>query len=211
MPDTDNYDAVINWISGPVLRATTKTPFHINEAVKVGAQQLLGEVIRINGNECVIQVYEDTTGLKPGDPVSATGYPLSVKLGPGLLGNISASMAAFQSAMESIGMDQQVTTFTQSDFGRTLTSNGDGSDHAWGGHQIVMGGNVNGQRIYGDYPVPEIGGTLDVGGGRFIPTTAADQYAATLAKWFGIDDADLDVVAPSLVNFQVRDLGFMIG
>ena len=88
MSETGNYDAVINWISGPVLRATTKTPFHINEAVMVGRQNLLGEVIRINGHESVIQVYEDTTGLKPGDPVITTGRPLSVKLGPGLLGNI---------------------------------------------------------------------------------------------------------------------------
>lgn len=81
-------DAIINWISGPVLRATTHKPFHLNEAVKVGHLQLLGEVIRINGNEAVIQVYEDTTGLKPGDPVMASGSQLSVKLGPGLLGNI---------------------------------------------------------------------------------------------------------------------------
>ena len=88
MSDTQQHDAVINWISGPVLRATTHTPFHLNEAVKVGQQQLLGEVIRINGNESVIQVYEDTTGLRPGDAVTATGSPLSVKLGPGLLGNI---------------------------------------------------------------------------------------------------------------------------
>jgi V/A-type H+-transporting ATPase subunit A len=88
MSDAQNHDAVVNWISGPVLRATTQIPFHLNEAVKVGHQQLLGEVIRINGNESVIQVYEDTTGLRPGDPVSATGSPLSVKLGPGLLGNI---------------------------------------------------------------------------------------------------------------------------
>ena len=88
MSDAQNYDAVVNWISGPVLRATTQIAFHLNEAVKVGHQQLLGEVIRINGNESVIQVYEDTTGLRPGDPVSATGSPLSVKLGPGLLGNI---------------------------------------------------------------------------------------------------------------------------
>ena len=88
MSENQVHDAVINWISGPVLRATTTTPLHINEAVKVGSQQLLGEVIRINGNESVIQVYEDTTGLKPGDPVTATGFPLSVKLGPGLLGNI---------------------------------------------------------------------------------------------------------------------------
>lgn len=88
MADGRVDDAVINWISGPVLRATTRAPFHLNEAVKVGPQQLLGEVIRINGSESVIQVYEDTSGLKPGDPVSATGSPLAVKLGPGVLGNI---------------------------------------------------------------------------------------------------------------------------
>ena len=88
MSDTGQSDAVVNWISGPVLHATTRVPFHLNEAVKVGHQQLLGEVIRINGDESVIQVYEDTTGLRPGDSVSATGSPLSVKLGPGLLGNI---------------------------------------------------------------------------------------------------------------------------
>ena len=88
MSDSRQRDAVISWISGPVLHATTSVPFHLNEAVKVGHQQLLGEVIRINGNESVIQVYEDTTGLRPGDSVSATGSPLSVKLGPGLLGNI---------------------------------------------------------------------------------------------------------------------------
>ena len=88
MTDSHDYHAVINWISGPVLRATTRQAFHLNEAVKVGQQNLLGEVIRINGDEVVIQVYEDTTGLRPGDPVTATGSPLSVKLGPGLLGNI---------------------------------------------------------------------------------------------------------------------------
>ncbi|MGD2052511.1 MAG: V-type ATP synthase subunit A [Gammaproteobacteria bacterium] len=88
MHDANEYHAVISWISGPVLRATTRVPFHLNEAVKVGRMQLLGEVIRINGHESVIQVYEDTTGLRPGDPVTATGSPLSVNLGPGLLGNI---------------------------------------------------------------------------------------------------------------------------
>jgi V/A-type H+-transporting ATPase subunit A len=88
MHDANEHDAVISWISGPVLRATTYVPLHLNEAVKVGHKQLLGEVIRINGNESVIQVYEDTSGLRPGDPVTTTGSPLSVNLGPGLLGNI---------------------------------------------------------------------------------------------------------------------------
>ncbi len=130
---------------------------------------------------------------------------------PNLLGDVSKSLAEFYQAMASIGMTQDVTAFTASDFGRTLTSNGDGTDHAWSGHALIVGDGVAGQSIYGEYPVPEIGHPLDVGGGRFIPTTSADQYAATLAKWFGVVDADLDAVAPNLVNFGVnRDLGFML-
>jgi uncharacterized protein (DUF1501 family) len=129
---------------------------------------------------------------------------------PGLLGGVSDALAAFYSATVDIGVAGSVTAFTQSDFGRTLTSNGDGTDHAWAGNQIVLGGAVNGRDIYGSYPTLEIGGPEDVGGGRMIPSTSADQYAATLAKWFGIPDADLDTVAPNLSNFAQRDLGFMI-
>ena len=129
---------------------------------------------------------------------------------PGLLGGVSDALTAFYSATVDIGVADSVTAFTQSDFGRTLTSNGDGTDHAWAGNQIVLGGAVNGRDIYGSYPTLEIGGPLDVGGGRMIPSTSADQYAATLAKWFGIPDADLDAVAPNLSNFAQRDLGFMI-
>ena len=129
---------------------------------------------------------------------------------PGLLGGVSDSLSAFQSAMAELSVADSVTTFTQSDFGRTLTSNGDGTDHAWGGIQIVMGGAVRGRDIYGTYPVLQIGGNDDVGGGRMIPTTSADQFAATLAKWFGVPDADLDIVAPHIDNFAQRDLGFMV-
>jgi uncharacterized protein (DUF1501 family) len=130
---------------------------------------------------------------------------------PGLLGNVSASMASFFSALQEMGMENSVTLFTQSDFGRTLTSNGDGSDHAWGGVQLVAGGAVRGREIYGRYPVLTINGPDDVGGGRIIPTTSADQYAATLARWFGVSDANLSQVAPSIDNFAQRDLGFLIG
>ena len=129
---------------------------------------------------------------------------------PGLLGDVSEAMAAFYAATVELQIQDSVTTFTQSDFGRTLTSNGDGTDHAWGGNQLVIGGSVRGQEIYGTYPVLEIGGADDVGGGRMIPTTSADQFAATLAKWFGIPDADLDIVAPHIDNFVQRDLGFMV-
>ena len=129
---------------------------------------------------------------------------------PGLLAGISEALAAFYAATVDIGLADSVTTFTQSDFGRTLTSNGDGPEYAWGGNQIVLGGAVRGRDIYGSFPVLEIGGAEDVGGGRMIPSTSADQYAATLAKWFGIRDADLDAIAPNLSNFAQRDLGFMI-
>jgi uncharacterized protein (DUF1501 family) len=129
---------------------------------------------------------------------------------PGLLGGISDAISSFYAATVELGIDDSVTTFTQSDFGRTLTSNGDGSDHAWGGNQLVVGSSVAGQQIYGSYPDLQLGGLLDVGGGRIIPTTSADQYAATLAGWFGIPDTDLEMVAPNLLNFAQRDLGFMI-
>jgi len=129
---------------------------------------------------------------------------------PDLLANVSDSLAAFYAATVEMGISDSVTSFTQSDFGRTLTSNGDGTDHAWGGNQIVIGDGVRGKNLYGTYPVLEIDGADDVSGGRMIPTTSADQYAATLARWFGIPDTDLDIVAPNIDNFTTRDLGFMI-
>ncbi len=129
---------------------------------------------------------------------------------PGLLGGISDGIKAFYDATVELQLSDSVTTFTQSDFGRTLTSNGDGTDHAWGGNQLVVGDAVFGQRMYGSYPLLQIDGPEDLGGGRMIPSTSADQFAATLAKWFGIDDADLPIVAPNIDNFVQRDLGFML-
>ena len=129
---------------------------------------------------------------------------------PGLLGNVSESLSAFYSATVELGVSASVTTFTQSDFGRTLTSNGDGTDHAWGGNQLIVGDAVRGRDLYGIYPRLEIDGPDDVRGGRMIPTTSADQYAATLAKWIGVPDSDLAHVAPNIDNFAQRDLGFLI-
>ena len=128
---------------------------------------------------------------------------------PNLLGDVSNSIKSFYDALTEMGMENNVTLFTHSDFGRTLTSNGDGSDHAWGGIQLVAGGAVRGGHIYGDYPLLQIGSAQDVGGGRFIPTVSADQYASTLANWFGVADADMAQVAPSISNFDVRNLGFL--
>ncbi len=128
---------------------------------------------------------------------------------PNLLADVSASVAAFHAATIELGVGSQVTTFTQSDFGRTLTSNGDGTDHGWGGHQLIVGDAVRGRDIYGRMPRLEIGGPDDAGAGRIVPTVSVDQFAATLSKWFGVADAQLGAIAPNLANFTQRDLGFL--
>jgi len=109
-----------------------------------------------------------------------------------------------------------VTLFTASDFGRTFTSNGDGTDHGWGAHHFVVGGAVKGQEIYGAFPMTAVTNTstgidnpLDVGSGNLIPQISIDQYAGTLAKWFGLSPAEITSVFPNLANFGTQDLGFM--
>ncbi|MCX6952878.1 MAG: DUF1501 domain-containing protein [Verrucomicrobia bacterium] len=126
-----------------------------------------------------------------------------------LLRDISLSLNAFNSALTQIGAQNQVTTFTASDFGRTYNTNGDGSDHGWGSHHFIMGGAVRGGDIYGKMPTFAIDGPDDTGRGRWIPTTSVDQYAGTLAKWFGVSATDMPVVLPNLGRFATPDLGFM--
>ena len=132
----------------------------------------------------------------------ATGHPRLLRM-------LGHAMAGFQGAMESIGKSESVTTFTASEFGRTITSNGDGSDHGWGAHHMVMGGAVKGKRFYGTAPSPALGGAEDVGQGRYLPGTSVDQFAATLARWFGVSDAEMTRIAPSIANFDEKNLGFM--
>jgi uncharacterized protein (DUF1501 family) len=126
-----------------------------------------------------------------------------------LMTQLGSAMAGFQTAMDQIGKSNMVTAFTASDFGRTITSNGDGSDHAWGAHHFVMGGAVKGKAFYGTAPSAIAGGIEDVGQGRYIPSTSVDQYAATLARWFGVADSELAQVAPSIGNFTTRNIGFV--
>lgn len=127
---------------------------------------------------------------------------------PGLLSNIGDAMAAFDAAMVELGLAKQVTSFTASDFGRTLSSNGDGSDHGWGAHHFVMGGAVRGGRFWGEAPEVSVGGANDVGQGRLLPTTSVDQLAATLARWLGVSDSEMPLVVPQIGNYSQRDLGF---
>lgn len=114
---------------------------------------------------------------------------------------VSQALGELFQATQELGVENEVTTFTISDFGRTLTSNGRGSDHAWGGNQIVMGKAVKGGKIYGDYPSLYSGNPLDVGRGRLIPTTSVDEYFAELALWAGVDSSALDMVLPNLDRF----------
>ncbi len=133
-----------------------------------------------------------------------------------LLQQVSQAMKAFYDATIEMGAANKVTTFTSSDFGRSLQPSGSGTDHGWGSHYLVLGGAVNGQQIYGSFPVfdataPNYNPNAFVDNrGLLLPSTSLAQYGATLAKWFGAADAQLDGLFPELAKFPVRDLGFML-
>lgn len=128
-----------------------------------------------------------------------------------LLTELSQALSAFYSATVEMGVDTQVTTFTASDFGRTFTSDGTGSDHAWGNHQLVLGGGVIGGMLYGTFPTLELGGPDDGPWtrGRWIPTTSVDEFSATMASWFGVADSNLSTVFPNIGRFANPNLGFL--
>ena len=128
---------------------------------------------------------------------------------PKLLRTLSLGMGDFQAALGEIGMENEVTAFTLSDFGRSTGSNGDGTDHAWGGHHFAIGGAVKGG-LYGTLPDLNLGGVDDSGGkGRLIPTTSLDEYLSTLLTWYGVDDAIKEKILPNLKNFNNPNLGFL--
>ena len=135
---------------------------------------------------------------------------------PGLFATISQALGAFYDATVEIGIADAVTTFTMSEFSRTLNTDGDGTDHAWGGNQFVMGGAVAGQRLYGTlaasgglFPDQTLDGPDCLQRGQMIPATSCDQYSATLARWLGLSECDIAAIFPYLANFPSGDLGFM--
>ena len=126
-----------------------------------------------------------------------------------LLRQVSQAMNAFYNATVELGCADRVTTYTASDFGRTYTSNGDGTDHGWGAHHLILGGAVKGGDIYGKMPTLTLGGPDDTTNGRWIPTTSVDEYGATLATWFGVSATSLPTAFPNIGRFAKPNLGFM--
>lgn len=123
-------------------------------------------------------------------------------LHPQLLANLGDAMLAFQEDLEARQVDQGVSTFTMSEFGRTLTSNGDGTDHGWGGHQLIMGNAIKGGHIFGSMPSLMLNSDDDMGDGRMVPSLAVDQFAGDLSRWFGLGDAELSEVFPNIGRFD---------
>jgi uncharacterized protein (DUF1501 family) len=157
---------------------------------------------------CQVGGYDLHTNQTPGPGSTSIGAHAN------LLAEVSQCMYAFQRAMEQLnvlypGLSSKVTVFTASDFGRTFPSNGDGSDHGWGSHHMIMGGAVNGKKTYGKFPTLAVNGPDDTSTGRWIPTTACDQYFATLATWFGVDNDKLGTVFPNLNRFASPNLQFV--
>jgi len=126
-----------------------------------------------------------------------------------LMGSLDFALDAFYKATVELGLADKVTTFTASDFGRTLQYNGDGSDHGWGSHHFVMGGAVNGGRYFGMAPRISMTSPDQVGRGRLLPTVAVDQFASTLANWFGVAPSELPSMAPNIGRFSTSNLGLM--
>ena len=175
-----------------------------------------------SGNSLADQLRLVARMISNADAIGATRQVYFVSMGgfdnhdglatthPALLTSVADALGAFHAATIELGVADRVTSFTASDFGRTLTAN-DGSDHGWGSMHFVLGGAVRGGRFYGTPPAVANNGPDDVGQGRLLPTTSVDQYAATLARWFGLSDAELLDVLPNLANWNAsqRTLGFV--
>ena len=163
---------------------------------------------------CLVGGYD----LHTGQTNYTTNTPGNVILGAhaNLFAELSQSLNSFQNAMNQLGLQDKVTVFTSSDFSRTFPSNTSGSDHGWGSHHLILGGSgaanngsVLGGKTYGVFPTLVVNGPDDTGTGRWIPTTATDQYFATIATWFGIDPGNLATVFPNIGRFATSNLGFM--
>jgi uncharacterized protein (DUF1501 family) len=194
----DHYAMVADALSGGTPLAT---PF---PASRLGAQlKMVARLIAVRqALGMQRQIFFVSAGGYDTHDTQLVDHPL-------LLADLAKSLAAFYAATQELAVSESVTTFTASDFGRTLSSNGDGSDHGWGSHQFVLGGSVRGGSFYGRMPDLTGGGADDAGWGQLIPSTSVDQYAATLARWFGVPASGILDIVPNVANFPTPDLGFL--
>ena len=196
-------------------------PIIVNGRISTGLGNQLYQLAKLIAGNATVQgnrqlFFASMGGFDTHEGQSITGSPTEGHHAR-LLQQLGDAMAAFYTALKNLGLGNAVTTFTQSDFGRTFApNNSTGTDHAWGNQHLVMGGAVKGGATYGTYPDLVLGGANDVGvdawelQGRWIPTTAVDQYAATMLGWFGASDTQLAAVLPNLRNFgAARKLGFL--
>ena len=196
-------------------------PIIVNGKISTGLGNQLYQLAKLIAGNATVQgnrqlFFASMGGFDTHEGQSITGSPTEGHHAR-LLKQLGDAMGAFYTALKNLGLSNAVTTFTQSDFGRTFApNNSTGTDHAWGNQHLVMGGAVKGGATYGTYPDLVLGGANDVGvdawelQGRWIPTTAVDQYAATMLGWFGASDTQLAAVLPNLRNFgAARKLGFL--
>ena len=169
---------------------------------RLGRQlQIIARIIALRGTLGVNrQIFFVSTGGYDTHSSQATSMPR-------LHGQLAGAMRAFYDTMTELGVSNDVTSFTASDFGRTLTINRDGTDHGWGGHHMVIGGGVNGSRMIGDMPLPIREHGQDAGNGRLIPTTSVEQFAGTMGNWFGLTDSEVGQALPGISNFSNRNIG----
>ncbi len=195
-------------VINPIITAnnTTITPIFVNATSNIGNQ--LRQVAKLIEARNTIGLKRQIFFVSLGGFDTHTNQIASHNT---LYGQLDAALKAFYDATVQMGVANQVTTFTMSDFGRTLKqASGGGSDHGWGNHQMMLGGAVRGQEFYGTFPNHTLGGPNDVStNGRWIPTTSVDQYGATLAKWFGVSPSNMATVFPNIGKFSNTDLGFL--
>ncbi len=172
-------------------------PTTVMPTSSLGSQ--LGVIARVIARNANLGVKRQVFFVGTGGFDTHAGQPTTL---PGLQADVANSMRAFHDSMVELGLSDKVTSFTGSDFGRTLTRSGTGTDHGWGNHHFVMGGAVNGGQILGNIPPPEFNHDYDAGQGRLIPQLAVDQYAASLGQWFGLSNSELLDALPGLGNFD---------
>jgi uncharacterized protein (DUF1501 family) len=199
-------------VSGALAGAAVNTPFPVGNPLAAQLRMVARLIAARNGLGMKRQVFMASLG----------GFDLHddmVGRQPRQLAQVSEALSAFHQATVELGIEDKVTAFTASDFGRTLTSNGDGTDHGWGSHHLIVGGAVRGQAFYGRPPPISAGDTgapqdqWHIGQGRLLPSTSVDQFGATLAKWFGVSASEMPGILPNIGNFggtdYPHDLGFL--